>query len=75
MLEEQNKALAKQYFLTYEDNKQLMVENKRHCNQIAELQRDCDAYQSVIQIVYSRVMTLLNLTMEKLVLSLLVVHL
>ena len=67
MLEQQNKALAKQYFTSQEENKQLKIENERHCNQIQELQGDCDSYQIVIQNLYSRIMDIINKSLTKLV--------
>lgn len=67
MLEQQNKALAKQYFTSQEENKQLKIENERHCNQIQELQGDCDSYQLVIQNLYSRVMNIVKKSLAQLV--------
>lgn len=65
MLEEKNKALAKQFFLTKEENKQLIIENQRHCDQISSLQRSCDSYQAIIQNVYSRITNILQISKEK----------
>lgn len=68
MLEQQNMALAKQYVSTLEDNKQLVVENERHCSQISDLQKSCDSYQAVIQNLYTRVMDIIKNSLTQMVL-------
>ena len=66
-LKEKNKALAKQYYIVKEEKQQLEIENKRHCIQIRSLQSDCDSYQAVIQNIYSRVIGIIQKSLQQLV--------
>lgn len=67
MLEQQNKALAKQYFSSIEEKKQLVIENQRHCDQISALQSNCDSYQGIIQNLYTRIMGIIQNSLKQLV--------
>ena len=61
MLEQQNVALSKQYFIISKENDALKAENSRHCSQLQDLQNDCLAYQSILQMLYTRLKALLHL--------------
>lgn len=61
MLEQQNIALSKQYFIISKENDALKTENSRHCSQLQDLQNDCLAYQSILQMLYTRLKNLLQL--------------
>lgn len=61
MLEQQNVALSKQYFIISKENDALKNENSRHCSQLQDLQNDCLAYQSILQMLYTRLKDLLQL--------------
>ena len=55
MLEQQNVSLSKQYFILSKENDVLKTEIARHCDQLQDLQNDCLTYQSVLQMLYTRV--------------------
>ncbi len=55
MLEQQNMALAKQYVIVKEENNQLHTANSRYCKELKEAQEDCYKYQTIIQMLFSRV--------------------
>lgn len=67
MLEQQNVALAKQYFIVSKENDVLKTEIARHCDQLQDLQNDCLTYQSVLQMLYTRVKDILKLYNSSLV--------
>ena len=70
MLEQQNIALSKQYFIISKENDALKTENSRHCSQLQDLQNDCLAYQSILQMLHTRLKALLQLYNKPDVLSL-----
>ena len=45
----------------YTENDALKNENSRHCSQLQDLQNDCLAYQSILQMLYTRLKDLLQL--------------
>lgn len=48
-------ALAKQYVIVKEENNQLHTANGRYCRELREAQEDCYKYQTIIQMLFSRV--------------------
>lgn len=54
-------ALSKQYFIISKENDALKTENSRHCLQLQDLQNDCLAYQSILQMLFTRLKDLLQL--------------
>ena len=55
MLKQQNMALAKQYVIIKEENNQLHTANNRYCGELKEAQEDCYKYQTILQMLFSRV--------------------
>ena len=60
MLEHQNLALAKQYFCSQQENDTLKQDNSSYTSQIQDLESYCMSYQSLLQMIYSRVNSIVS---------------
>lgn len=60
MLEHQNMALAKQYFSSQQENETLKQDNSSYYSQVQELQSYCVSYQNLLQMIYTRVNTIVR---------------
>lgn len=54
MLEQQNLALAQQYFSIKDENTQLHISNTRYCNELKKAQDTCFKYQAILQMLFTR---------------------
>ena len=55
MLEQQNLALAQQYFSIKDETTQLHTSNTRYCNELKKAQDTCFKYQAIFQMLFTRV--------------------
>lgn len=60
MLEHQNMALAKQYFSSQQENETLRQDSSGYYSQVQELQSFCVSYQNLLQMIYTRVNTIVR---------------
>lgn len=60
MLEHQNMALAKQYFSSQQENETLKQDSSSYYSQVQELQSYCVSYQNLLQMIYTRVNTIVR---------------
>ena len=55
MLEQQNLALAQQYFSIKDEITQLHTSNTRYCNELKKAQDACFKYQTIFQMLFTQV--------------------
>ena len=67
MLEHQNMALAKQYFSSQQENETLKQDSNGYYSQVQELQSYCVSYQNLLQMIYTRVNTIVRAFSDSLV--------
>ena len=67
MLEHQNMALAKQYFSSQQENETLKRDGSGYLSQVQELQSFCASYQNLLQMIYTRVNTIVRAFSDSLV--------
>ena len=60
MLEHQNLALARQFFSSQQENESLQKDKSGFTAQIQELESACASYQSLLQMIYTRLNSIVS---------------